>query len=137
MQTALLIATLLDEDPTDAQIAQYAGMTIEEVVEAILIEILEPSASTWTPEGWVYYDYPYAYSLDEARWHYFDSSNTQWRVNLTTNDWGTLSESEATGWTFYAWPYSYSVDASTWHWYNDNEQWVVDLVSGVWALFGD
>jgi hypothetical protein len=83
----------------------------------------------------VYYDYPYAYSLDEARWHYFDSSNTQWRVNLTTSEWGTLPE--ATGWTFYAWPYSYSVDASTWYWYNDNEQWVVDLVSGIWALFGD
>lgn len=135
MQTALLIATLLDEDPTDAQIAQYAGMTNDEVVEAILIESLEPSASTWTPVGWVYYDYPYAYSLDEARWHYFDSSNTQWRINLTTSEWGTLPE--ATGWTFYAWPYSYSVDASTWHWYNDNEQWVVDLVSGIWALFGD
>jgi hypothetical protein len=135
MQTALLIATLLEEDPTAALIAEYAGMTIEDVVEAILIESLEPSASTWTPEGWVYYDYPYAYSLDEARWHYFDSSNTQWRVNLTTSEWGTLPE--ATGWTFYAWPYSYSVDASTWHWYNDNEQWVVDLVSGIWALFGD
>ena len=135
MQTALLIATLLDEDPTDAQIAEYAGMTNEEVVEAILIESLEPSASTWTPVGWVYYNYPYAYSLDEARWHYFDSSNTQWRVNLTTSEWGTLPE--ATGWTFYAWPYSYSVDASTWYWYNDNEQWVVDLVSGIWALFGD
>ena len=135
MQTALLIATLLEEDPTDTQIAEYAGMTNEEVVEAILIESLEPSASTWTPVGWVYYNYPYAYSLDEARWHYFDSSNTQWRVNLTTSEWGTLPE--ATGWTFYAWPYSYSVDASTWYWYNDNEQWVVDLVSGIWALFGD
>ena len=41
MQTALLIATLLDEDPTDAQIAEYAGMTNEEVVEAILIESLD------------------------------------------------------------------------------------------------
>ena len=41
MQTALLIATLLDEDPTDARIAEYAGMTNEEVVEAILIESLD------------------------------------------------------------------------------------------------
>ena len=91
--------------------------------------------SLWAPEGWVYVSWPYAYSLDEVRWHFFDRSDTQWRVNLTDNEWETLSA--ATGWNYFAWPYAYSIDASTWHWYDLNsEQWVVDLTSGVWSLLG-
>lgn len=134
MQTALLIATLLEEVPTGARIAEYAAMTIEEVVEAILIESLDISESTWTPVGWVYLDYPYAYSLDEARWHYFNEADMQWRVDLTNGVWGTLADAD--GWNYYAWPYSYSVDQGTWHWYDSNTQWVLDLVSGVWAQLG-
>jgi len=44
--------------------------------------------------------------------------------------------SEARGWNYYAWPYSYSSEQSTWHWYDSNTQWVVDLISGVWARMG-
>ena len=138
MQTALLVATLLEEVPTGARIAEYAAMTIEEVVEAILIESLDISESTWTPVGWVYLDYPYAYSLDEARWHYFNEADMQWRVDLTNGVWGTLADAAGSpGWNYYAWPYSYSSDQGTWHWYNADTQWVVNLVSGIWALFGD
>jgi hypothetical protein len=55
-------------------------------------------------------------------------------VNLSDSEWATLDA--ATGWNYYAWPYSYSSDQSTWHWYDANIQWVVDLVSGGWELFG-
>ena len=88
----------------------------------------------WVPEGWVYYAWPYAYSFSEGRWHFFNESDTQWRVNLTSGVWGTLDA--ASGWNYYAWPYSYSFDEGAWHWYNNDTQWVVDLFSSEWATFG-
>jgi len=93
-----------------------------------------PVISHWMPEGWVYYAWPYAYSISEGRWHFFNEPATQWRVNLSNSQWGKLSE--ARGWNYYAWPYSYSIDQSTWHWYNADLQWVVDLVTGIWETLG-
>jgi hypothetical protein len=93
-----------------------------------------PQEARWEPAGWVYYAWPYAYDSTEGRWHFFNQSNKQWRVNLSDSEWATLDA--ATGWNYYAWPYSYSSDQSTWHWYNSNIQWVVDLASGDWELFG-
>jgi len=98
------------------------------------VDTAEEPTPIWEPQGWVYFSWPYAYSFTEGRWHFFDISNTQWRVNLSNSKWGTLSE--ATGWNYYAWPYSYSSEQSTWHWYDSNTQWVVDLISGVWARMG-
>jgi hypothetical protein len=91
-------------------------------------------APIWEPQGWVYFSWPYAYSFTEGRWHFFNEPATQWRVNLSNSEWGKLSE--ARGWNYYAWPYSYSSEQSTWHWYNADTQWVVDLISGVWARLG-
>jgi hypothetical protein len=93
-----------------------------------------PEDPVWEPQGWVYYAWPYAYSISEGRWHFFDTTGTQWRVNLSNGQWRTLAE--ATGWNYYAWPYSYSIDQSTWHWYNADTQWVVDLVTGIWETLG-
>ena len=98
------------------------------------VDTAEEPTPIWEPQGWVYFSWPYAYSFTEGRWHFFNEANTQWRVNLSNSKWGTLAE--ATGWNYYAWPYSYSSDQSTWHWYDSNTQWVVDLVSGVWARMG-
>ena len=89
----------------------------------------------WEPQGWVYFNWPYAYSFAEGRWHFFNTSDRQWRVDLSNGVWGELAD--ATGWNYYNWPYSYSTDESTWHWYNADTQWVVDLISGVWARLGD
>ena len=91
----------------------------------------EPS---WVPQGWVYYAWPYAYSFSEGRWHFFNESDTQWRVNLTSAAWGELNA--ASGWNYYAWPYSYSFDEGAWHWYNNDTQWVVDLLTNQWSTFG-
>ena len=98
------------------------------------VDTAEEPTPIWEPQGWVYFSWPYAYSFTEGRWHFFDISNTQRRVNLSNSEWRKLSE--ARGWNYYAWPYSYSSDQSTWHWYDSNTQWVVDLVSGVWARLG-
>ena len=98
------------------------------------VDTAEEPTPIWEPQGWVYFSWPYAYSFTEGRWHFFYESDTQWRVNLSNSKWGTLAE--AIGWNYYAWPYSYSSDQSTWHWYDSNTQWVVDLISGVWARLG-
>jgi len=100
------------------------------------VDTAEEPTPIWEPQGWVYFSWPYAYSFTEGRWHFFYESDTQWqwRVNLSNSEWGTLSE--ARGWNYYAWPYSYSSEQSTWHWYNADTQWVVDLISGVWARLG-
>ena len=98
------------------------------------VDTAEEPTPIWEPQGWVYFSWPYAYSFTEGRWHFFDISNTQRRVNLSNSEWRKLSE--ARGWNYYAWPYSYSSDQSTWHWYDSNTQWVVDLISGVWARMG-
>jgi len=99
------------------------------------VDTAEEPTPIWEPQGWVYFSWPYAYSFTEGRWHFFNEANTQWRVNLSNSKWGTLAE--ATGWNYYTWPYSYSSDQSTWHWYDSNTQWVVDLISGVWARLGE
>jgi len=38
LQVALLVSTLLGETPTDTLVAQYAGMTLAQVVESILVD---------------------------------------------------------------------------------------------------
>lgn len=93
-----------------------------------------PVDPLWEPQGWVFYNWPYVYAASEGRWHYFDTSYTQSRVNLSNSQWGVLSG--ASGWHYYSWPYSYSMDQSAWHWYDNDTQWVVDLISGVWARLG-
>ena len=111
------------------------SVTIRNAVGSVASDAVSLSMDPfWEPRGWVYYSWPYAYSIDEQRWHFFSETDTQWRVGLSSGEWATLSE--ATGWNYYAWPYSYSSDQSTWHWYDSNTQWVVDLVSDVWARLG-
>ncbi len=95
---------------------------------------LVPGEPFWEPVGWVYYAWPYAYSANESRWYFFNAEDQQWRVNLSTSQWGTLTA--ATGWNYYAWPYSYSTDQSSWHWYNLNVQWLIDLQASEWMRLG-
>ena len=93
-----------------------------------------PVVSHWTPDGWVYLNWPYVYA--DGGWHFFDTTGTQCRVDLSTNQWETLAD--GTGWHYFNWPYAYSIDAATWHWYDQNSiQWVVDLSSGIWSLLGE
>jgi hypothetical protein len=122
---ALFIATFND-----------AGQAMYATVDNVRVLRDAPQEARWEPAGWVYYAWPYAYDFTQGRWHFFNQSNKQWRVNLSDGEWATLATATATGWNYYAWPYSYSSDQSTWHWYDANIQWVVDLASGEWELFG-
>ena len=120
---ALFIATFND-----------AGQAMYATVDNVRVLRDAPQEARWEPAGWVYYAWPYAYDFTQGRWHFFNQSDKQWRVNLSDSEWATLDA--ATGWNYYAWPYSYSSDQGAWHWYNANTQWVVDLASGEWELFG-
>ena len=111
-----------------------AGDSFMAYVDNVRVLRDTPQEARWEPAGWVYYAWPYAYDSTEGRWHFFNQSNKQWRVNLSDSQWATLDA--ATGWNYYAWPYSYSSDQGAWHWYNANTQWVFDLASGEWELFG-
>ena len=83
-----------------------------------------PAPRKWEPQGWVYYRGHYAYSYNDKRWFYFNTSNTQRIVNLSNNQWTTLSKE--TGFHYYQWPYSYSWDSKAWFWYfSKDTQWVV------------
>ena len=123
--------TVIATDPSGNISEKAVTLAINDIEETAETAEEEPS---WVPEGWVYYAWPYAYSFSEGRWYFFNESDTQWRVNLTSAAWGTLDA--ASGWNYYAWPYAYSFDEGAWHWYNNDTQWVVDLLSGVWSTFG-
>ncbi len=70
-----------------------------------------------------------------SEWYYFNSADTQWRVNFTSGVWDKLPS--ATGWNYYKWPYAYSVDDGSWYWFNiSDEQWCVGMTSGQWSKFG-
>ena len=131
---ALSLITASSGRATDAVYALTVAATDGDARAEQAITVIVEVELVWQPQGWVYYAWPYAYSISEQRWHFFDTSNTQWRVNLLDGQWGVLAET--TGWNFYAWPYSYSTDQNTWHWYDQNTQWVVDLVSGIWSRLG-
>ena len=62
----------------------YGGMSVD---------IISNGDPAWEPQGWVYFSWPYAYSSNEGRWHYFDVSSTQWVVDLVTGIWETLGSS--------------------------------------------
>lgn len=131
---ALSLITASSGRATDAVYALTVAATDGDARAEQAITVIVEVELVWQPQGWVYYAWPYAYSISEQRWHFFDTSNTQWRVNLLDGQWGVLAET--TGWNFYVWPYSYSTDQNTWHWYDQNTQWVVDLVSGIWSRLG-
>lgn len=101
-----------------------------------ILMLVGASVQAWQPEGWVYHAGDYAYSIKDGEWYYFNSTDTQWRVNLDSKVWDKLTD--ATGWNYHAWPYSYSIDTHAWSWFNTNdEQWCIGLTSGQWTEFGE
>jgi formylglycine-generating enzyme required for sulfatase activity len=97
---------------------------------------LGASALAWQPSGWVYHAGTYAYSTEEGEWYYFNSVDTQWRVNLASGVWDKLTD--ATGWNYHQWPYAYSIDTPAWFWFNTTDvQWCNKLTSGQWTKFGE
>ncbi len=104
------------------------------LVVALSSALFSTSALAWRPNGWVYHTGTYAYSIADNEWFYFNTADTQWRVNLGTGQWDMLTD--ASGWNYHNWPYSYSIDTASWHWFEDNTQWCLGMKSGLWEKFG-
>ncbi len=87
------------------------------------------------PSGWAFHNGHYAYLPAHLGWFFFNTSDTQWVVNLGTGAWGTIDG--LAEWVFHNWPYAYSHNTGTWHWFNTPDvQWVHDMSGEIWSLLG-
>ncbi len=97
------------------------------------------SSFAWQPDGWVYINYPYAYDRSDAAWHWFNTSDTQWVLQVAVSNWQHLDASAmASGWSFVNWPYVYCSANGFWYYINEvDSQWVINLGTAMWSLFGE
>jgi formylglycine-generating enzyme required for sulfatase activity len=101
--------------------------------------VLAPSAMAFRPAGWVYGDYPWAYDGGSGDWMWFNP-DTQWvHGDPPAGGWSLLENSGlANGWSFFNWPYAYCSANGSWYYINEvDTQWVVNMGTGVWSLFGE
>jgi sulfatase modifying factor 1 len=108
------------------------------VVIMVLVLVGTLTVGAFQPTGWLYSQWPYAYSMNETAWYYFNVPSTQWRVSLPGGVWQLLSQGgTATGWNYYRWPYCYSMTAGGWFYMDVNSvQWCVNLNNAQWSEFG-
>ncbi len=57
--------------------------------------VLAVPAMAWRPSGWVYVNGPYVYEPSSGNWHWFNTGDAQWVVNLNSNRWSVLGLSPA------------------------------------------
>ena len=103
-----------------------------------LMAVLVLGAGAWRPTGWVYHNHPWAYDSATGDWHWFNTSDTQWVVNMSNGQWARLPSSAlATGWVYYNWAFAYAQSNGAWHWINGaDRQWVVNMRTAAWSRFG-
>ena len=103
-----------------------------------LMAVLVQGAGAWRPAGWVFHNHPWAYDSATGDWHWFNTPDTQWVVNMSNGRWARLPNSAlATGWVFYNWPFAYAQSNGAWHWINGaDRQWVVNMRTAIWSRFG-
>jgi len=103
-----------------------------------LMAVLVQGAGAWRPAGWVYHNHPWAYDSATGDWHWFNTVDRQWVVNMSNGQWARLPNSAmATGWVFYNWAFAYAQRNGAWHWINGaDRQWVVNMRTAAWSRFG-
>jgi len=104
-----------------------------------VLAVLVQPVLAFAPAGWVYCSYPWAYDSVTGDWYWFNTSDTQWIVNMGSGQWATLDQSAlASGWVYSAGNgYLYAKSNSAWHWVNDADpQWVVNMRTGEWTRLG-
>jgi hypothetical protein len=112
--------------------------TTKWVVVLVLVLAGALAVGAFQPVGWLFSQWPYAYSMNESAWYYFNVPSTQWRVSLPGGVWQLLSQGgTATGWNYYQWPYCYSIAAGSWFYMAVNSpQWCVNMNDSQWSMFG-
>ncbi|MFC1452582.1 formylglycine-generating enzyme family protein [Verrucomicrobiota bacterium] len=107
---------------------------------ALIALLLAGTAGAWIPSEWVWFSWPFAYSSNEAGWHYMNEGDQMWCIRLDTGQWLVLSRPAcglSHGWSFCLWPFAYSLDDDAWYYLNETDvQWCFGLATGTWSLFG-
>jgi hypothetical protein len=105
----------------------------------MIMRVMVFAQAFYTPSGWTYFMWPYAYDTSSQSWRYFNESDTQWCVDMSTEHWSLLGTSQlASGWVYWGWPYAYGWDSGLWFYFNESDvQWVLDLSSDTWNRLGE
>jgi hypothetical protein len=105
--------------------------------------VLERNSLGYRPSGWIYFDWPWAYDSTADAWRWFSDAPPdamQWvhAFGGAFNGWNTLPNSAvARGWGWFNWPWVYSAEEGVWSFMQDGAtQYVVEMSSGAWSLFG-
>ena len=80
------------------------------VVSLILVGLsLTPDATNaWEPEGWVYMQWPYAYSAEDTTWYYFDETQPLYCQNQCSGEVILFGHQGLRyGWLNVDWPQGY------------------------------
>ena len=103
-----------------------------------LAGMLAVSAEAWQPSGWVYMDYPWAYESTSGDWYWVNAPDSQWVVNMDSDEWWTLGHSALrVNWGYYQWPYAWSESNGCWYWFNTPDvQLVLNMRTGAWTPLG-
>ncbi len=103
-----------------------------------LMAVLVQGAWAWRPAGWVFHNHPWAYDSASGDWHWFNTADRQWVVNMSNGQWARLPNSAlATGWVYYQWAFAFAQSNGRWHWINGTDrQWVVNMRTAAWSRFG-
>jgi formylglycine-generating enzyme required for sulfatase activity len=104
----------------------------------LMLALLTAPARAWQPNGWVYFNWPYAYEQGTATWYFFSPGEIQSTVPLDTGVWERLNEGAlAQGWSWHAGRYAYHSPTRAWYFFGANgRQWCCQLTTGLWSVFG-
>lgn len=109
-------------------------------VGVIIFLIPSLGAQAWIPTDWNYMQWPYVYSHGESCWYYFNQTDEQYYVDLTSNEWSKLGSKDPldSGWVYFQYPYVYSFSRGGWF-YTDvsSTLWCINLSTALWSLLGE
>ncbi|MFC1453006.1 hypothetical protein ACFLSJ_06630 [Verrucomicrobiota bacterium] len=108
------------------------------ILTAAAAAITPLPARGFTPSGWIYMEYPYAYDASAENWVYLLETDAQWCVDLSTGNWSPLDASRpASGWVYFSWPYALDWEAGSWLYVNESDtRWCYYFPSRRWSLLG-
>lgn len=100
---------------------------------AMLCSFLSPLASAY-PTGWVYLDWPFAWSNDAQTWVWLNSQDTQWICNMNTSGWTTFGGGgPRNGWAYFQWPYAWSNNQNAWYYFDTaGSMWLFNYGAQAW-----
>lgn len=111
--------------------AAFAAVTL-------LASILAMEADAYKPASWAYLSWPYMYDNTYTEWVYLNELDSQWVINLQTQQWALFGNSLLKqGWSYWtSYPYVYGKESESWFWFPASAQWCRNMYTGQWSLLG-